>query len=86
MMFGQDNNHVQGVRAVNDQILNMADIMDAMSNIYFAQVCWAVIEEMGRHFNKPCVMADFRDRGRQIRWPRFHLQALVTTMLGQQPI
>ena len=61
MLFGRDNLHVQGVQAVKDQILNMADIMDVMSNMYFAQVCWAVIKDTRRYSNKPCVMADFRN-------------------------
>ena len=71
MLFGTTNSHVQGVGvgAMKNQLMTMGRIMDILDQIYYPQVCWAIIDNMCIHFSKPTVMRDFQTQLGLIVWP-----------------
>ena len=81
MLFRHKNHHFLGIEGIIGQLKSTASICDALEAINYAQLCWAVREDMCIFFSESLVMDDFlRHRGGTIIYPRSTLKNIASTM------
>ena len=88
MLFGQNNQHLQGLNAVRGQLMAMAQIRKVLTPMYFANVVWAVLDDGVRHFNECMPFDDLQGITSQMQvvWPRTDLHNFAKMMRGNQNV
>ena len=82
MLFGKRNQHLQGLNDVRRQFIALSEIQDTLDELYYANLIWAIIDAMYRHFNEPLVMTDFESSAGMggVIWPLTGLKLLACTL------
>ena len=63
MLFGNRNGYFRGLDDVRRKLMGMARVKETITPSYYANVIWAILNDMAKHFNE-CMSIDNFVEGR----------------------
>ena len=69
MLLGKKNEHLLGVDGDQRELMTMAKMKQKLTLSYYANVIWAILDDMCKHFNECMSIDDFQHAQFGLVWP-----------------
>ena len=69
MLFGKNSKHLNGVDCIQRELMGMVRTKEKLTESYYANKIWAIIDDMCKHFNECMSLDDFQSARFGLNWP-----------------